>query len=44
MSVSALHQDTFWEILEAYPRVAHGVIETLVRKVEALTRQAQAAK
>ena len=39
-----LHRDTFWEILEAYPRVAHGVIETLVRKVEALTRQAQAAK
>lgn len=39
-----LHRDTFWEILEAYPRVAHGVIETLVRKVEALTRQAEATK
>lgn len=39
-----LNRDTFWEILEAYPRVAHGVIETLVRKVEDLTRQAQAAK
>ncbi len=39
-----LHRDTFWEILEAYPRVAHGVIEMLVRKVETLTRQAQAAK
>jgi len=39
-----LHRDTFWEILEAYPRVAHGVIETLVRKVETLTRQAQGAK
>ncbi len=38
-----LHRDTFWEVLEAYPRVAHGVIETLVRKVETLTRQVQAA-
>jgi len=32
-----LHRDTFWEIVEAYPQVAHGVIETLARKVEALT-------
>lgn len=39
-----LNRDTFQEILEAYPRVAHGVIETLLRKVEALTQQVQAAK
>jgi HEAT repeat protein/ATP/ADP translocase len=32
-----LHRDAFWEIVEAYPRVAQGVIETLARKVEALT-------
>jgi len=32
-----LHRDAFWEIVEAYPRAAQGVIETLARKVEALT-------
>ena len=32
-----IHGETFWEILEDYTPVCHGVIEVLVRRIEELT-------